>query len=68
MKLAYRESGSGEPLVFLHSGLETSSTDFIYQQKYFSQFYPKGACHHLPSVSKRCLSPIGIVLSINKIK
>ena len=39
MKLAYRESGSGEPLVFLHSGLETSSTDFIYQQKCFSQFY-----------------------------
>lgn len=39
MKLAYKKSGTGEPMAILHSGLETSSTDFIYQQSFFSELY-----------------------------
>ena len=31
--------GSGEALVFLHSGLQTSTTDFIQQQSMFSEQY-----------------------------
>jgi pimeloyl-ACP methyl ester carboxylesterase len=31
--------GSGEPILFLHTGLQTGLTDFEYQQKYFSNTY-----------------------------
>lgn len=31
--------GSGEPILFLHSGLQTGATDFVYQQKYFTEKY-----------------------------
>jgi pimeloyl-ACP methyl ester carboxylesterase len=31
--------GSGEPILFLHTGLQTGLTDFIEQQKYFSNNY-----------------------------
>lgn len=31
--------GSGEPIVFLHTGLQTGNTDFQYQQEYFSKSY-----------------------------
>jgi len=31
--------GEGDPMVFLHTGLETSETDFRYQVEYFSKTY-----------------------------
>lgn len=31
--------GSGEPILFLHSGLQTGATDFEQQQKYFTENY-----------------------------
>ncbi|WP_404451516.1 hypothetical protein LG329_14425 [Virgibacillus necropolis] len=31
--------GTGEPLVFLHTGLQTGTTDFEQQTEYFKQNY-----------------------------
>ena len=31
--------GNGEPLVFLHTGLQTGATDFLYQRDYFKGSY-----------------------------
>ena len=31
--------GDGEPLVFLHTGLQTGKTDFEYQRDYFRNSY-----------------------------
>ncbi|WP_240949729.1 hypothetical protein [Psychrobacillus sp. BL-248-WT-3] len=31
--------GSGEPLLFLHTGLQTGNTDFQYQQNFFKDSY-----------------------------
>ena len=31
--------GEGEPIVFLHSGLQTGESDFIYQCEHFSKNY-----------------------------
>ena len=31
--------GEGEPLVFLHTGLQTGMTDFNYQREYFKNKY-----------------------------
>lgn len=31
--------GNGEPIVFLHTGLQTGVTDFIFQREYFSNNY-----------------------------
>ncbi|UOQ45169.1 alpha/beta hydrolase [Halobacillus salinarum] len=32
-------TGEGDPLVFLHTGLQTGSTDFEYQREYFREHY-----------------------------
>lgn len=32
-------SGDGEPIVFLHTGLQTGLTDFIYQREYFERTF-----------------------------
>lgn len=38
--ILYSESfGTGEPIVFLHSGLQTGLTDFEYQRDYFKDHY-----------------------------
>ncbi|TYR73513.1 alpha/beta hydrolase [Rossellomorea vietnamensis] len=39
MLLHIERRGKGEPLVFLHSGLQTGTTDFEYQQQYFMERY-----------------------------
>jgi pimeloyl-ACP methyl ester carboxylesterase len=39
MKLYTQISGAGEPIVFLHTGLETSESDFTYQKPFFSRYY-----------------------------
>ncbi|MFJ5770987.1 alpha/beta fold hydrolase [Psychrobacillus sp. NPDC093180] len=31
--------GDGEPIVFLHTGLQTGMTDFEFQREYFSKDY-----------------------------
>lgn len=31
--------GEGEPLIFLHTGLQTGETDFVYQQNFFQDAY-----------------------------
>lgn len=31
--------GEGEPIIFLHTGLQTGETDFVYQQEYFQKGY-----------------------------
>jgi len=39
MILHTKITGEGEPLIFLHTGLQTGETDFVYQQKYFQDAY-----------------------------
>ena len=37
MILHTKVTGAGEPIVFLHTGLQTGELDFTYQQKYFNE-------------------------------
>ncbi|GKV55856.1 hypothetical protein NCCP2222_18030 [Sporosarcina sp. NCCP-2222] len=40
MRLHFTVSGDGkESLVFLHTGLQTGQTDFLFQQEYFKGHY-----------------------------
>ncbi|WP_211653482.1 alpha/beta fold hydrolase [Planococcus alpniumensis] len=39
MILHTEEVGAGEPIVFLHTGLQTGLTDFVYQREFFKEYF-----------------------------